>query len=137
MSRLRRSYFYSELRLGNVLKMFLFFWQSEPQRSYKHGSYSKKSVYARPGLLQIIENKWRAELSNNCEVVFSTFKIWIENVAQKCSERCENLADFWDFQMTLVPPARLTAGLISFCLKIYSVSTDQGPRSTLAEREFA
>ena len=43
-SRLGRSYFHSELRLGNVLKMFLFFWQSEPQRSYKHGSYSKKSV---------------------------------------------------------------------------------------------
>ena len=38
ISRLGRSYFYSELRLGNVLKMFLFFWQSEPQRSYKHGS---------------------------------------------------------------------------------------------------
>ena len=43
--RLARSYFFSELRLGNVLKMFLFFWQSEPQRSYKHGSYSEKSVY--------------------------------------------------------------------------------------------
>ena len=43
-SSLERSYFYSELRLGNVLKMFLFSWQSEPQRSYKHGSYSKKSV---------------------------------------------------------------------------------------------
>ena len=25
--------------------MFLFFWQSEPQRSYKHGSYSNKGVY--------------------------------------------------------------------------------------------
>ena len=25
--------------------MFLFFGQSEPQRSYKHGSYSKKGVY--------------------------------------------------------------------------------------------
>ena len=25
--------------------MFLFFWQSEPQRSYKHGYYSEKSVY--------------------------------------------------------------------------------------------
>ena len=43
--RLACSYFFSKLRLGYVLKMFLFFWQSEPQRSYKHGSYSKKGVY--------------------------------------------------------------------------------------------
>ena len=27
--------------------MFLFFGQSEAQRSYKHGSYSKKGVYSR------------------------------------------------------------------------------------------
>ena len=50
-SRLGCSYFHSELRLGNVLKMFLFFWQSEPQRSYKLGSYSKKSVYRTKKLL--------------------------------------------------------------------------------------
>ena len=36
--RLGRSFFYSELRLGYVLKMFLFFWQFEPQRSIKHGT---------------------------------------------------------------------------------------------------
>ena len=24
--------------------MFLIFWKSEPQRSYKHGSYKKKGV---------------------------------------------------------------------------------------------
>ena len=32
------------LRLRYVLSMFLFFWKSEPQRSYKHGSYKKKGV---------------------------------------------------------------------------------------------
>ena len=42
--RLACSYFFSKLRLGDVLKMFLFFGQSEPQRSYKHGSYSNKGA---------------------------------------------------------------------------------------------
>ena len=33
------------LRLGHVPKMFLNFRKFEPQRSYKHGSYSTFSVY--------------------------------------------------------------------------------------------
>ena len=37
--------------------MFLFFWQSEPQRSYKHGSYSKKGVYCKNMLLPICKEK--------------------------------------------------------------------------------
>ena len=36
---------FTNLSLGYVLSMFLYFWKFEPQRSYKHGSYSKKSVY--------------------------------------------------------------------------------------------
>jgi len=36
-------FFLTEAR--HVLSMFLIFKKFEPQRSYKHGSYSRKSVY--------------------------------------------------------------------------------------------
>jgi len=36
---------FDKMSLSYVLSMFLNFQESEPQRSYKHGSYKKKSVY--------------------------------------------------------------------------------------------
>ena len=37
--------FFPRSEAGDVLSLFLFFEESEPQRSYKHGSYSTNSVY--------------------------------------------------------------------------------------------
>ena len=37
--------FFCQTEARHVLKMFLIFEKFEPQRSYKHGSYSRKSVY--------------------------------------------------------------------------------------------
>ena len=38
--------FFPRSEAGDVLSLFLFFEESEPQRSYKHGSYSTNSVYS-------------------------------------------------------------------------------------------
>ena len=35
-----------EIATSKLTTMFLNFGKSEPQRSYKHGSYKKKKVYA-------------------------------------------------------------------------------------------
>ena len=37
--------FFCPTEARHVLRMFLIFSNFEPQRSYKHGSYSRKSVY--------------------------------------------------------------------------------------------
>ena len=37
--------FFLSTEARHVLSMFLIFKKFEPQRSYKHGSYSRKSVY--------------------------------------------------------------------------------------------
>ena len=37
------SYFFA-VKAGYVLKLFLFFEKLEPQHTYKHGSYKRKSV---------------------------------------------------------------------------------------------
>ena len=37
--------FFCPTEARHVLRMFLIFKNFEPQRSYKHGSYSRKSVY--------------------------------------------------------------------------------------------
>ena len=37
--------FFFSTEARHVLSMFLIFKKFEPQRSYKHGSYSRKSVY--------------------------------------------------------------------------------------------
>ena len=34
-----------EIATNKITTMFLYFGKSEPQRSYKHGSYKKKKVY--------------------------------------------------------------------------------------------
>ena len=39
--------FFCQTEARHVLRMFLIFKKFEPQRSYKHGSYSRKSVYSR------------------------------------------------------------------------------------------
>ena len=39
---------FSQSEAGHVLKLFLFSQIFEPQRSYKHGSYSTNSVYHHP-----------------------------------------------------------------------------------------
>ena len=38
--------FFCPTEARHVLRMFLIFDNFEPQRSYKHGSYSRKSVYS-------------------------------------------------------------------------------------------
>ena len=35
-----------EIATNKITTMFLYFGKSEPQRSYKHGSYKKKKVYS-------------------------------------------------------------------------------------------
>ena len=35
-----------EIATNKITTMFLYFSKSEPQRSYKHGSYKKKRVYS-------------------------------------------------------------------------------------------
>ncbi len=42
--------FFLSTEARHVLSMFLIFKKFEPQRSYKHGSYSRKSVYGCPSL---------------------------------------------------------------------------------------
>ena len=37
--------FFSSTEAWHVLSMFLIFKKFEPQRSYKHGSFTRKSVY--------------------------------------------------------------------------------------------
>ena len=37
--------FFCPAEARHVLRMFLIFKKIEPQRSYKHGSYSRKSMY--------------------------------------------------------------------------------------------
>ena len=44
VKRLNCSYFFANLRLDYVLKMFLFLKKNKPLRSYKHGSYKKNNV---------------------------------------------------------------------------------------------
>ena len=48
--------------------MFLIFWKSEPQRSYKHGSYKKK-VYRTFGEV----SNWDT-VSNQLQIVFKSVK---------------------------------------------------------------
>ena len=42
--------------------MFLFFGQSEPQRSYKHGSYSKKGVYVKLSVSFYMSNLHKCQI---------------------------------------------------------------------------
>ena len=55
--------FFCPTEARHVLRMFLIFDNFEPQRSYKHGSYSRKSVYNEGGKKNnIIRNLF--EISN-------------------------------------------------------------------------
>ena len=52
-----------EIATNKITTMFLYFGKSEPQRSYKHGSYKKKRVYNK---ILGITNEKSGPMNNFC-----------------------------------------------------------------------